>query len=351
MIAVGLVELEHGELGVVARRDPLVAKVAVDLEHLLEPAHHEALEIELGRDAQIQVHVERVVVGLEGTGVRAAGDRLHHRRLDLEKALAGHEVAHRLHDAAADAKYVPRLLAHDEVDVALPVFLLLVGESVEFLGQGPQRLHQQAQLGDFHRQLARLGLEQGSVRADDIAEVVALEFLVLRLADAVARDVELHAPAGVLHRGEARLAHDALEHHAPGQRYRDVLRLQLVVGLVAPGLVQLSCQILAPEVVRECGAVLPQFREPRAALGDDLVLVPVFRRVAHYTPCLRLALMNSSRSPSRTRCVSPFSTPVRRSLMRDWSSTYERIWWPHSMSVLVEASLSCWAWRLRSSTS
>src|SRR5262252_5913414 len=100
----------------------------------------------------------------------------------------------------------------------------------------------------------------------------------------------------------------------------------------------------AREIVRERGATLAHLGEARAPLGDDLVLVlAVFRRlvlVVHYTPCLRLALMNSSRSPSRTRCVSPFSTPVRRSLMRDWSSTYERIWWPHSMSVLVDASLS-----------
>src|SRR5262249_27116453 len=98
-------------------------------------------------------------------------------------------------------------------------------------------------------------------------------------------------------------------------------------------------------------AALPELGEPGATLRDDLVLVLAFGRIAHYTPCLRLALMKSSRSPSRTRCVSPFSTPVRRSLMRDWSSTYERIWCPHSMSVLADASLSFSACRLRSSSS
>src|SRR2546425_4065583 len=50
------------------------------------------------------------------------------------------------------------------------------------------------------------------------------------------------------------------------------------------------------------------------------------RGKAHrYTPCFRLAAMKSSRSPSSTACVLPTSTLVRRSLMRDWSSTYERI--------------------------
>jgi len=61
--------------------------------------------------------------------------------------------------------------------------------------------------------------------------------------------------------------------------------------------------------------------------------------------------MKSSRSPSSTAWVAPFSTPVRKSLMRDWSSTYERIWWPHSMSVFSASSLECSAVRLRSYSS
>ena len=39
---VGLVELEHGELGVVLARQPLVAEVAADLVDPLEAAHHQA---------------------------------------------------------------------------------------------------------------------------------------------------------------------------------------------------------------------------------------------------------------------------------------------------------------------
>src|SRR5512139_104584 len=44
-------------------------------------------------------------------------------------------------------------------------------------------------------------------------------------------------------------------------------------------------------------------------------------QAAAYTPCFRLASMNGSRSPSSTFCVFDASTLVRRSLMRDWSST------------------------------
>ena len=74
VVGVGLVELEHGELGIVPGGQALVAEVAVDLEHPLEAAHHQALQVQLRRDAQVQVHVERIVVGLERTRRRAAGD-------------------------------------------------------------------------------------------------------------------------------------------------------------------------------------------------------------------------------------------------------------------------------------
>ena len=88
IVAVGLIELEHRELGIVPRRDPLVPEIAVDLVHALEPADDQPLQIELRRDAQKQIDVERVVMRAKRPRHRAAGDRLHHRRLDLEISAA-----------------------------------------------------------------------------------------------------------------------------------------------------------------------------------------------------------------------------------------------------------------------
>ena len=82
-VAVGLVELKHRELGVVAAVDAFVAEVAVDLEHPRHAGHQQALEVELWRDAQKQVDVQRVVVGLERPRGGAAGDGLHHGRFDF----------------------------------------------------------------------------------------------------------------------------------------------------------------------------------------------------------------------------------------------------------------------------
>jgi hypothetical protein len=66
VVRVGLVELEHGELGVVLGADAFVAEVAVDLVDAVEAADDQALEVELGRDAQEEIEIERVVVRLEG---------------------------------------------------------------------------------------------------------------------------------------------------------------------------------------------------------------------------------------------------------------------------------------------
>ena len=86
VVAVRLVELEHRELGVVLRRDPLVPEVARDLVHALHAADRQPLQVQLRRDPQVQIHVERVVVRHERPRHRAARDRLHDRRLDLEIA-------------------------------------------------------------------------------------------------------------------------------------------------------------------------------------------------------------------------------------------------------------------------
>jgi hypothetical protein len=80
--------------GIVRAVHALVAEVARELVHALEPAHDQPLEVELVRDAQVELHVERVVLGHERPRERAAVERLQHRRLDLEEARASRSLAH-----------------------------------------------------------------------------------------------------------------------------------------------------------------------------------------------------------------------------------------------------------------
>ena len=92
IVGVGLVELQHGELGVVVGGESFVAEVAVDFVDAVEAADHQALQVEFRRDAQVEIDVEGVVVGDEGTRRGAAIERLHHGRFDFDE-LAGFELA------------------------------------------------------------------------------------------------------------------------------------------------------------------------------------------------------------------------------------------------------------------
>jgi len=94
VVLVGGVPLEHRELGVVLERQALVAEVLAQLVDALQAADDQALEVELGRDAQVHVAVQRVEVRDEGPRERAAVERLEDRRLDLDEAVVVEEPAH-----------------------------------------------------------------------------------------------------------------------------------------------------------------------------------------------------------------------------------------------------------------
>ena len=98
VVAVGLVRLQHGELGVVLGADALVAVDPADLEDPLHAADQQPLQVELGGDSQEQVDVQSVVMGDERPGRRASGDGLHGGRLDLDETLFGHDLAERRDD-------------------------------------------------------------------------------------------------------------------------------------------------------------------------------------------------------------------------------------------------------------
>ena len=135
VVGVGLVELEHRELGVVAGGDALVAEHPSDLEDLLEPAHHQPLEVELGGDAQVEVEVEGVVVGDEGLGQGAAGDGVEHRRLHLDEAPVLQPAAEEADHPAAEQEGGSGLGGGEQVDVALAVAGVGVDQAVPLVGE------------------------------------------------------------------------------------------------------------------------------------------------------------------------------------------------------------------------
>jgi hypothetical protein len=64
----------------------------------------------------------------------APGDRLHHGGLDLQEPARLQKRADEIHDRRAPLEDPPGRLVHDEVEVALAVAGLLIGQAVELLG-------------------------------------------------------------------------------------------------------------------------------------------------------------------------------------------------------------------------
>ena len=64
---------------------PFVAEIAIDFVDALEAAHYQPLQVQLRRDSQIEIDIERVVMRDERTRRRAAVERLHHRRFDFDE--------------------------------------------------------------------------------------------------------------------------------------------------------------------------------------------------------------------------------------------------------------------------
>ncbi len=207
VVGAGLVPLEHRELGVVLVGDALVAEVLAQLVDAVDAADDQPLQVELGGDPQVEVAVERVVVGDERPRQGAAVERLQDRGLDLDEAALVEPAAHLADGAGAQGEEAAALLVGDQVELALAVAGLDVLEAVELVGRRAQALGEQAPAVDRQRELAAApGRQRRPLDADDVAEVEVDQQLVGLLAEQVLAGVQLDLAAAVAEVEEAGLA-------------------------------------------------------------------------------------------------------------------------------------------------
>ena len=101
------------------------------------------------------------MVGDERARHGAAGDGLHHRRLDFDEAVRIEGAAHRLHQLGALQKDFADFGIHHQVDIALAVAQFDVGEAVPLLGQRQQVFAEEGDLLDVDAEFAGAGAETG----------------------------------------------------------------------------------------------------------------------------------------------------------------------------------------------
>ena len=212
------------------------------------------------------------MVGGERPRQRAAVERLEHRRLDLEEAALVEEAADRRDQPAAQDEQLAGLLVGEQVELAVPVARLDVGEPVVLVGRRPQRLREQLPRVDAQRQLAAAGAERRALDADQVAEVEVDQRLV-GVAEHVLARVELD-PAGAVDEVEERgLAVAAPRAQPPGEPHG-------VIGLLA-GLerrrsarARRRSRVRSRKVVRErIDAGRAQLVELAPPLGEQALLV------------------------------------------------------------------------------
>ena len=129
--------------------------------------------------------------GLERPGRRAGGERLEHRGLDFEETLAVHEAPHRGHHRRAAPEHLAGARVPEEIQIALPVAGVAVGEAVPLLGQRQQGLRQEDQRVRPHGEFVGPGPEHGPGHAHPVPEVERLRDREVALGEHVAPDVDL----------------------------------------------------------------------------------------------------------------------------------------------------------------
>jgi hypothetical protein len=189
-------------------------------------------------------------MGLERPRQRTAGDRLHHRRLDLEVASSGHEFANRGHEAAARFEDTPRIGIHDEIEVPLPVPNLDIGQTVPLLGQWQQTLREEGEARGPNGQLVGLRAEQSPLDAHPVPEIEQLEDLEVERRQRVLPDVDLDSCAAVGDGEKAGLPEGSNGQNAPGRDRLRTFGFELVMCSLAVGRHQIGNGVLPRERAR-----------------------------------------------------------------------------------------------------
>ena len=220
IVRIRLIKLHKREFRVMARINAFVAEYAADLINSLETADNQALEIKLKRNAELDILVKRVIVRFKRACRRAAGIRDEHGGLDLHEPAVVEKSA----DLAKDLRALDKRIAHLGIDnqVKIPLAVAHIGilQTVKLLRQRLERLGEQRKLLRVDGDLSGLCAEHKALYADNIANVHFLELGIRFFPKIVARNIALNDALLILKFAERRLAHDAFDHHAPGNRYR-----------------------------------------------------------------------------------------------------------------------------------
>ena len=123
-----------------AGRNAFIPEVSVDFEDTLKPAYYEALQIEFGGNAQLHVHIERIVMSNARPSIRPSRDRMKHGRFDFKESTVNHVLPYGSDGSRSDQESLARLFIDNQIHVALPIAALSIRQPLVLVGQRSQAL-------------------------------------------------------------------------------------------------------------------------------------------------------------------------------------------------------------------
>ena len=192
------IELQHGELGIMDRRNAFVSEVPINLKHAGEPSDDQALEIEFRRDAQVEIHTEGIMVCDERLGRGASGNGMHHGGLDLKKPTFDQKRSDAGNDTAPGRKDLVDLRIGDQIDIALSIPGFDIRQAMPLLRKRAEGLAEKRQLMHLNREFIRLRTEQPPRHSDPITEIKLFHHGVGLFGKQVLLKVHLKAVSPIL---------------------------------------------------------------------------------------------------------------------------------------------------------
>ena len=145
VIAVGLVQFEHREFGIVPGADALIPEHPAKLVNALQTPDEHRLRGSSSAMRRIQVDIQRVVMRDKRPGGGPAGDGLQRRSIDFKKPLPVEILSNRLNDGDALLCAAKSLGRVNQVEISVPQPILFILHSVVLGRMRLQRLREECQ--------------------------------------------------------------------------------------------------------------------------------------------------------------------------------------------------------------
>ena len=233
VVFVGHVDFHTGKLGVVGAVHPFISEHFTNFIHPIKTTYNQSFEVQLIGNAQIQRHVQAVVVGLKRPSSGTSMHWLQNGGFYLKPAPLIKILAHGTDELCPLDKDLPHFGVDGHVYIALAVPQFGIGESIVHIAliialdhrQDPQGFAQKDKFLDMDRDFSHFGAKHIAFDPNVITEVqpffdpFVVKIFVFTRTEFIPLDEELDASGGVLDFSKGHSAFTAFGQKPPSEHH------------------------------------------------------------------------------------------------------------------------------------